>query len=140
MNKNNQKLLDIITTYLDEDEIQTSLLLSKISNELTSYRLEKNMTQKEFAKFLKVSQGMVSKMESEEYNFSISTLVKLFNKIGKKFDIIFNSKNNDIIKEEKQVTHYIITKPYTSDICYDSTINNYSNTNLNKKNYISQNL
>ena len=39
------------------------------------------MTQKEFAKKLNVSQGMVSKWESEDYNFTIESLAQIAEKI-----------------------------------------------------------
>ena len=40
------------------------------------------MTQKEFAHLLGVSQSMVSKWESEYYNFSIESLANICSKLG----------------------------------------------------------
>ncbi len=39
------------------------------------------MTQKEFAEHIKVSQGMISKWESGNYNFSIKTLAEVAEKL-----------------------------------------------------------
>ncbi len=40
-----------------------------------------NMTQKEFAEYMDVSQGMVSKWESREYNFTIRSLNEICEKL-----------------------------------------------------------
>lgn len=40
-----------------------------------------NMTQKEFAEYMDVSQGMVSKWESREYNFTIKSLNEICEKL-----------------------------------------------------------
>ncbi len=40
------------------------------------------MTQKEFAEFMGVTQGMVSKWESREYNFTIKSLNEICEKLG----------------------------------------------------------
>lgn len=39
------------------------------------------MTQKEFVEHIKVSQGMISKWESGDYNFSIKTLAEVAEKL-----------------------------------------------------------
>lgn len=39
------------------------------------------MTQKEFAKHIKVSQGMISKWEGGDYNFSIKSLAEFAEKL-----------------------------------------------------------
>ena len=51
-------------------------------------RLNMNMTQKEFAKFAGVSQTMVSKWESGEYNFTIGNLSRLMTTLGLKIEIV----------------------------------------------------
>ena len=40
------------------------------------------MTQKEFADYMGVTQGMVSKWESREYNFTIKSLNEICHKLG----------------------------------------------------------
>lgn len=44
-------------------------------------RIEKGMTQTEFADFMGVSQGMVSKWESEDYNFTIEAIANICEKL-----------------------------------------------------------
>lgn len=50
-------------------EVKTIVELAKISARIERCRLEMKMTQKEFAEYMGVTQGMVSKWESREYNF-----------------------------------------------------------------------
>jgi len=69
---------DSITT----SDIVSAALLGQISAEIVARRIEMNMTQKEFAKYLGVTQGMVSKWESSDYNFSIKTLADLATKLN----------------------------------------------------------
>ena len=50
-------------------------------------RISLNMTQREFAEFEGVSQTMVSKWESGEYNFSIGNLARIMASLGMKLEI-----------------------------------------------------
>ena len=86
MNTKND-LFDYFDQFLSEEDKITNDLLTKLSLEIVKCRLERQLTQKEFAKVLGVSQSMISKIESDEYNFSIGTLVKIFNKLDKIMDI-----------------------------------------------------
>ncbi len=72
-----------LTEGLSEAEIKTTVELAKISARIELCRLEMGLTQQEFAKYMGVSQGMVSKWESREYNFTIRSL----NEIGRKLDL-----------------------------------------------------
>lgn len=73
------------TTWISEGfsdaEVKTMIELAKISARIERCRIEMQMTQKEFAKYMGVSQGMVSKWESREYNFTIRTLNDICQKI-----------------------------------------------------------
>ena len=44
------------------------------------------MNQKQFASFMGVSQAMISKWESGEYNFTINTLNEICDKLGLDFN------------------------------------------------------
>lgn len=67
---------------LTEAEIKTTVELAKISAKIERCRLDLGMTQKEFADYMGVSQGMVSKWESREYNFTIRSLNEISEKLG----------------------------------------------------------
>lgn len=72
---------------LSEAEISTAKMLGSISAQIEEKRLSMRMNQTEFARFLGVSQGMVSKYESGTYNFSISCLNMLSHKLGMQLDV-----------------------------------------------------
>ena len=63
-------------------EIEYNEILFIISKELVNYRDENQLKQEDLAKKLNVSQVMVSKMESGKYNYTIKTLVNLWNSLS----------------------------------------------------------
>ncbi len=67
---------------ISEAEVKTTVELAKISAKIERCRLEFGMTQKEFADYMGVTQGMVSKWESREYNFTIRSLNEIAEKLG----------------------------------------------------------
>ncbi len=78
---------------LTRTEIDIATTLARISADIELKRYELGMTQKEFAKYMDVSQGMVSKWESGEYNFSIETLFNICNRLGLIFSPEIHKKN-----------------------------------------------
>ena len=68
-------------------EVKTTVELAKISAQIERRRLEMGMTQSEFAAYMGVSQGMVSKWESREYNFTIRSLNEICHKVNLKLCI-----------------------------------------------------
>lgn len=64
-----------------EAEVKTIVELAKISARIERCRIEMGMTQQEFAEYMGVTQGMVSKWESREYNFTIKTLNDICQKV-----------------------------------------------------------
>lgn len=67
---------------ISEAEVKTIVELAKISAKIERCRLDLGMTQKEFADYMGVTQGMVSKWESREYNFTIRSLNEICQKLG----------------------------------------------------------
>nr|WP_142411096.1 helix-turn-helix domain-containing protein [Clostridium sp. Marseille-P7770] len=76
---------------LSEAEVKTTVELAKISAQIERRRLDMHMSQKEFAEYMGVSQGMISKWESREYNFTIKSLNEICQKLDLKFNISFDS-------------------------------------------------
>lgn len=84
-----------ISEEVPESEVKAIVELAKISAQIERSRLEKGMTQQEFAKYMGVSQGMISKWESREYNFTIKTLNEICEKINLELTIDLQKKCND---------------------------------------------
>ncbi len=71
-----------VTNGLDKNEVKAIAELALISAEIELSRQKMGMTQSEFAKYMGVSQGMVSKWESREYNFTVKSLYDIFSKLN----------------------------------------------------------
>lgn len=82
----NAKKVNWVSEGLSDAEVKSIVELAKISARIERRRIEMGMTQAEFADYMGVSQGMVSKWESREYNFTIRTL----NEICQKLDLTFS--------------------------------------------------
>lgn len=102
----NAKEANWISEGLSEAEVITTVELAKISAKIERARIELGMTQKEFADYMGVTQGMVSKWESREYNFTIRSLNEISYKLGIPLTISMEKtslKNNyGIIKWESE--------------------------------------
>ena len=72
-----------------KQEFELSDILVDIACKIINYRLDNDMTQKELANKLDITQAMVSKLESGEYNPSIGFLFKISKKLGWKFELTF---------------------------------------------------
>lgn len=77
---------DWVTEGLEKSEVKSIVELAKISASIERCRLDLHMTQRQFAEYMGVSQGMVSKWESRDYNFTINSL----NEICEKLNLVFN--------------------------------------------------
>ncbi len=71
----------------------------KISTAIFKYRIKHNLSQKKLAAKLGVTQAMVSKLESGDYNYTIEQLCKVSQKLGLKFSIVFDEENEEIAVE-----------------------------------------
>lgn len=89
----NAKKTTWVTDGIEEQEIKTIVELARISAKIELARLDRGMTQKEFAEFMGVTQGMVSKWESREYNFTIKSLNEICEKLGLECDIDIYAEN-----------------------------------------------
>ncbi len=68
----------------------------KISTALFDYRLKYELSQKKLAEKLGVTQPMVAKLESGDYNYTIEQLWKIATKLGFKFSIDFQETETEI--------------------------------------------
>ena len=71
-----------ITQGIPEAEVKSIVQLAKISAQIERCRLDMEMTQEEFAQYLGVSQGMVSRCENRDYNFTVKSLNDICQKLN----------------------------------------------------------
>ena len=64
----------------------------RISTTIFNYRMKHKLTQKQLARKLGVTQAMVSKLESGDYNYTVEQLWKISRKLGFKLNISFEGK------------------------------------------------
>lgn len=74
---------------------ELSDILVEIASKIINYRLDNNITQKELAARLGITQAMISKLESGEYNPSIEFLFNISNKLGWKFQLIIGESTTE---------------------------------------------
>ncbi len=70
---------------LDKDlksEMELDSLLVDLACSIINYRIDNNITQKDLAEKLGISQAMVSKIESGDYNPSVEFLFNISKKLG----------------------------------------------------------
>ncbi|MGB4438546.1 MAG: helix-turn-helix transcriptional regulator [Sedimentibacter sp.] len=84
---NNRLLNDPLDFFDDVDEelkfeMELDGILIDLACEIINYRVENNLTQKDLADKLKISQAMVSKVESGDYNPSVEFLFNISKKLG----------------------------------------------------------
>jgi len=94
-------LFEIFEKNLSASDLIASRVLGKISATIVKTRLEMGMTQKEFAQYLEVSQSMVSKWESADYNFSVKALAEIASKLD--FDLRIQFYKSEVVKMPKKM-------------------------------------
>ena len=112
--ENSASLADLLAMFEDDisiADINASRYLGKISASIVKRRIELKMSQKDFAGYLGVSQGMISRWEGGDYNFSIKALSEIAEKL--ELELYINLKPP--VKKSKecyieQKTEYIFAK------------------------------
>jgi transcriptional regulator with XRE-family HTH domain len=66
----------------DKEEYGLYDIYYSISTKIFDYRMEKGLSQKQLAEVLGITQAMVSKLESGEYNPTVEQLWKVSRKLG----------------------------------------------------------
>lgn len=75
-------ILNLFKDTVSPEEAICAGLDAKISSDITEIRLSRNMTQKEFAKAVGVTQSLVSRWESGTCNYNIATLAKIISALN----------------------------------------------------------
>lgn len=82
MNFQNAKSSSWLVSSLTKEQVKKLELIHEISMAIVHERKKLGMNQTEFANFLGVTQGMVSKWESGEYNFTLENISNIFVKLN----------------------------------------------------------
>lgn len=98
MKTNLNDLINAMSEQISHSDILAANELAKISAVIAKRRIEMNMNQKQFAEFVGVSQSMVSKWESEDYNFTVESLAKICERLNLSLDISIKEQNKQCIK------------------------------------------
>lgn len=77
---------------LTKTEKKQARLRGMISAAIANERHAHNLSQKDFADMLGVTQGMISKLESSEYNMTLDKFVELLDKLDLEYEISINGK------------------------------------------------
>ena len=96
MNANNG-MYGLLSQYISKSDVYAAKVIAKVSMFIYKYRQDKKMTQKAFAEFMGVTQAMVSKWESANYNFTIETIAQISEKLNFTFDIEFIPESEYLI-------------------------------------------
>ena len=129
-------LLSMFEEHLSVADLTASRLLSGLSSTIVKNRIDMGKTQKEFAEYMGVSQSMVSKWESADYNFSVKALAEIASKLdlditvrmykskivemssesnirsaciseSEKFRVIRNNQENEMPQKKKKIIYYM---------------------------------
>lgn len=110
MKKAITKSTNWLTAGLSEEELLAKKTLAIIAADIQLKRIELGLDQKEFAKLLGVSQGMVSRWESGTYNFTITTLINICEKLELSFKPQITSKEvEEVVAQETVFTVFNFT-------------------------------
>ena len=116
---NNKGFKNFIEKFSNKELLKTivsSSILGKISGKIVNYRVQNDLKQSDLASVLGVSQAMISKIESGDYNFTIKQLVNICESLDWSIEINM---------EDKEATNTINLHPsaFNVDSCNISSDN-----------------
>jgi len=85
----NNDFFDYLAENLSKSDVYAAKAIGEISAYIINYRVSNGLSQKEFAEMMGVTQSMVSKWESAEYNFTVEAIAKIAEKLQCTFEINF---------------------------------------------------
>lgn len=90
--------------YTAEDQYYE--MLDNIAIAVVDYRVSHGLSQAQLADQLGVSQAMISKYESGDYNISLKALVELFDKLSIPLDVRFGADLSNSSEDRETKMHY----------------------------------
>jgi len=88
------KLIDELADESTKAKFELDDILYDISMKIFEFRVKSNWTQKQLAEKLGITQSMVSKLESGQYNPTVEQLWRISKKLGWNFKIIFGEEED----------------------------------------------
>lgn len=116
-NETMNELIGIFESSLSSEDMVYISLITQLSAKIQSERIKQNLSQKQFAKKLNISQSMVSKLESADYNFSIKNLAKIFSRLNVNIEISFDTNKSLDFQSLKSIdiSSYFLSDRQKSD-------------------------
>jgi transcriptional regulator with XRE-family HTH domain len=99
----NAKKSDWLSKSYTKSEFKARKQLAIISAKIQLKRIENGLSQQEFALLFGVTQGMISKWESGEYNFSVNTLTEICEKLKMEFTPLISDMDYSVADEYKAI-------------------------------------
>lgn len=94
-----EDMFEFMSNYISKSDVYAANVIAKVSMFIYKRRQELQMTQKDFAKMMGVTQGMVSKWESADYNFTIENIAHIAEKLNTTFDIEFIPESEYLVND-----------------------------------------
>lgn len=88
------KMVERYTNEEDKKYFELDDILVDIAVKIIQYRIKNNLSQKELTQKLGISQAMVSKLESGDYNPTVKMLYEIAKKLGFELEIKFREKTS----------------------------------------------
>ena len=101
--ENSASLADLLAMFEDDisiADINASRYLGKISASIVKRRIELKMSQKDFAGYLGVSQGMISRWEGGDYNLELELYINLKPPVKKSKECYIEQKTEYIFAKD----------------------------------------
>lgn len=115
MKRQNVETTSWLTNGISEEQLKIEKALAVISAKIYTKRTKMGLDQKAFAKFMGVTQGMISRWESGTYNFSISTLIGICEKLNLSFDPC-------ILDRELTIQNIAFVKPKKNSVDFNDWV------------------
>lgn len=104
MNENSNagidNLLSLFSDALTPADVLSAKLIAQISGAITSERLKRNMSPKNFAEYIGTPQSLIVQFESGNYNFSIQEIAEIFTKLNLNANLNISNSNVEVLGEE----------------------------------------
>ncbi len=105
MARGKDELINTLSEGLSYGDVLAAKQLAKISAAIAKARIDMGMTQKEFASHIGVSPSMVSKLESEDYNFSIEALANICEKLDWEMNVELRPQSGSVYSSLNNSAH-----------------------------------